>query len=348
MACFDLEHTGTGLSLEDAGNKAAQILLPFRLGHYRIRCEAVSDLSFGSDYLGSPLRGGFGHAFRRAVCPMKRTHCTECSERAVCVYANIFETSVLEADAFMRKSGDAPRPFIIRPPQEQRTGYGAGEGFNFEFVLIGKAMEYLIPIVHAFVIMGRHGIGQSGKRGQFKVLQVAEMGLEGGRQVIYSASDQNLVSANHHITQKEILDRYCHVPPRVSLNFLTRLELRKGGRRADIGFGVLFRRLQSRIASLAHLHCDIDCSEFKQTIFPVLSRAADRVETIGDRHLPWESGVRYSNRQKRRMPFGGTRGQLTFEGDLSPFWPFLLLGQWVHLGKKTTFGFGRYVIETKN
>jgi len=44
----------------------------------------------------------------------------------------------------------------------------------------------------------------------------------------------------------------------------------------------------------------------------------------------------------QRMPFGGRLGEIAFEGDLTPFWPFLVLGEHVHVGKKTSFGFGQY------
>ncbi len=132
----------------------------------------------------------------------------------------------------------------------------------------------------------------------------------------------------------------CPPPEKCTFRFLTRLELKEKSRYPDIRFGVLFRALLRRITTLAHLHCGIDCSGID---FAGLSHAADEIRTVSS-NLSYEYAERYSNRQKRRMPFGGLIGDITFEGDLAPFLPFIRLGEWVNVGKKTTFGLGRYEI----
>ena len=42
------------------------------------------------------------------------------------------------------------------------------------------------------------------------------------------------------------------------------------------------------------------------------------------------------------MDGNGLVGEAVYEGDLAPFWPFLVFGQWAHVGKNATFGLGRY------
>jgi CRISPR/Cas system endoribonuclease Cas6 (RAMP superfamily) len=42
------------------------------------------------------------------------------------------------------------------------------------------------------------------------------------------------------------------------------------------------------------------------------------------------------------MPVAGVTGSWRLAGDLRALWPFLYLGQWLHVGKKTTFGLGHY------
>ncbi len=59
----------------------------------------------------------------------------------------------------------------------------------------------------------------------------------------------------------------------------------------------------------------------------------------------WTTWARYSARQDRRMEWSGLVGTATYAGDLAPFWPYLVFGQWVHVGKGATFGLGAYRIE---
>jgi CRISPR/Cas system endoribonuclease Cas6 (RAMP superfamily) len=59
----------------------------------------------------------------------------------------------------------------------------------------------------------------------------------------------------------------------------------------------------------------------------------------------WKAWARYSARQGRRIEWTGLVGPAIYEADLAPLWPYLVLGQWVHVGKGVTFGLGRYRLE---
>ena len=61
----------------------------------------------------------------------------------------------------------------------------------------------------------------------------------------------------------------------------------------------------------------------------------------------WDDWSRYSRRQEARMSLGGFKGKVTFEGELDEFMPFLLLGEYIHVGKNTAFGLGKYVISNQ-
>jgi CRISPR/Cas system endoribonuclease Cas6 (RAMP superfamily) len=44
------------------------------------------------------------------------------------------------------------------------------------------------------------------------------------------------------------------------------------------------------------------------------------------------------------MKMGGFIGSITFRGNLEQFLPYLVLGEYIHVGKGTSFGLGKYRI----
>jgi hypothetical protein len=77
--------------------------------------------------------------------------------------------------------------------------------------------------------------------------------------------------------------------------------------------------------------------------FKSLIDGAHNIRLIYD-DTRWVSWFRYSSRQNKRMRWQGLVGTAAYEGNLTPFWPFLKFGQFVHIGHGATFGLGRYMV----
>jgi hypothetical protein len=63
--------------------------------------------------------------------------------------------------------------------------------------------------------------------------------------------------------------------------------------------------------------------------------------------LRWWDWERYSARQQTTMNFGGLIGGFELSGPpatLEKFVPLLKMGEWLHVGKGTTFGLGKYQV----
>lgn len=60
--------------------------------------------------------------------------------------------------------------------------------------------------------------------------------------------------------------------------------------------------------------------------------------------LHWQHPERYSSRQQSRIKLGGFVGKMSFGGDLGRFMPLLKLGEYLQVGKGTSFGLGKYKI----
>jgi|GEM_PF-143211 len=88
---------------------------PLDLSRYELTlraCEAASLPAF----LGSTLRGAFGHALKEAVCLMSHRDCSHCLVADRCIYPYLFETPVPADLPQFRGLQQAPHPFILAPP----------------------------------------------------------------------------------------------------------------------------------------------------------------------------------------------------------------------------------------
>jgi hypothetical protein len=86
------------------------------LARYQLRLRAARQAELPA-FLGSTLRGAFGHALKQAVCIMQHRDCERCMVAERCIYPYLFETPVPpDAVRLLRNQKQAPRPFILSPP----------------------------------------------------------------------------------------------------------------------------------------------------------------------------------------------------------------------------------------
>lgn len=127
----------------------------------------------------------------------------------------------------------------------------------------------------------------------------------------------------------------------VHLSFLTPTRLKYDGKLSPtLEFHILIRNLLRRISLLSYFHCEKELDlDFKGLI-----EKSKQISVVKS-DLKWYDWERYSNRQDTRMMMGGFIGPITFQGDFETFLPFLLLGEYIHVGKGTSFGLGEYEIK---
>ena len=126
----------------------------------------------------------------------------------------------------------------------------------------------------------------------------------------------------------------------LKLHFVTPTRLKfEGTLSPKLEFHILIRNLLRRISLLSYFHCGEELTlDFKGLI-----ESSKGIE-VEKEDLTWFDWERYSNRQETRMKLGGFAGEVTFRGGFDAFMPFLLLGQYIHVGKGTSFGLGKYRI----
>ena len=127
---------------------------------------------------------------------------------------------------------------------------------------------------------------------------------------------------------------------RITISLVTPLRLRFEGNITDsIEFHVLIRNLLRRISSLSYFHCD---EKLELDFKGIIERAKAVKQTASD--IKWFDWKRYSTRQEEWMSLGGVVGAVSYEGALTEFMQLLRLGEYIHVGKGTSFGLGKYEI----
>ncbi len=282
-------------------------LLP--VAKYLFRLKTKTRIQLAS-YKGSALHGGFGHALKK-ISPY--------------YYTNIFEPG---------QDGARPKPFVLLPPLDSDETYLPGREFTCELTLLGSAIHDFSICHAALDYLGRE-MGFGNNRGKFSI-EAMETALP--------VNPMQQDNPNQSITGHDIAAARALPTNRITLHFPTRLRLKADGHliRQAPPFQLFFARLLGRLNTLATFYGDgkIAQSELRQELLNL----AEHINLVRD-DVHWKDLPRYSGRQKQWMKFGGLLGSVTYEGDLEPFLSCLAVGEWIHVGGKTSFGLGKYVMD---
>jgi len=302
-------------------------------------------------FTGSTFHGILGRALSDVRYSDRRDACSECSCRPECRYANLysylFETPadhpfVHQAGESIRKNQkEYPKPIIIDPPDG--GVYSEGQQLKFEVTLVGKAVECL-----PFVVCGLRLFGQArfGASNECLMLESVIDGADSDSPIetlIYNGKTDTYTGHGIILNFNQITnDVYRATDSREStsnmhIRFLTPFRYRENNRLgAPLDFKIFMARILDRIELLS-VHSPLIDPFDKKAILD----AADLVRTERNT-LKWQDWERYSSRQNSRMKFGGYLGDIVFSGNLLPFLPYIKMGEYLHVGKQTSFGLGKY------
>lgn len=304
----------------------------FPVARYRLEFTTERPIRL-PEYAGSALRGVFGHALRRAACVTGARDCAGCALVRRCAYPAIFETPPPLAYE-RRKMANVPHPFVVEPPAWGHTDFRPGDTLAFDLVLIGPALRQL-PLV---LLAWRHALaaGLGPQQGSARLRCVS---VEGEQAPVLAEPDTGVRAHSQELRLSGIGE----APAQVTLVFETPLRLQSNGRALGIGELTPHQLLMALLRRVAQL-IELQLGGTLAVDFAALGAQARAIG--GDHDLRWRDWTRHSNRQGQHMVLGGAVGRWTLRGDLAPFWPLLVLGQWLHVGKNATFGLGRYRLES--
>ena len=302
------------------------------LWHLRFTLEPEEPIRLPRMNKGITLRGAFGVSLKNLVCVAKEASCDTCQIHSTCPYGVVFAPKVPDEAERLRLNRDIPRPFVIKPPLDGKEVYEPGEPLRFEMVLVGKCRDLFPYVIVSFNELGGRGIGVG--RGRFDLGPVECLDASGTPHVVMRADNEVV-----HTPQQEI--RLEQAPEweqdRVWVRFLTPVLLKERGKWAQPTFGALMKRLRDRINALSYFYCGMPL----EMDFRVFGKRAEEVRTV-HQDMKWVEESRYSKHRGIRQKLKGWVGEVVYQGDLQQFWPFLWLGQYIHVGKAAAFGQGWY------
>lgn len=279
----------------------------------RFRCTAVTPLTFEARELGYK-----GNAFHT---------------RFEAALANV---SAAAYGLLCGQRGASVKPYVLIPPLDGLAQYPPTLHFDLELLLVGEAVSRLDACRDALVFAGRRERGSV--RGRFEVEAIehllpaadgAAAAMPGGN----PATDPPQV-----VRAGQLMSPPAGRIEQLRLKLLTPLRLH-GASRQTPTFHALMRSLLRRAATLAAFDPALGAEDEAETA--ALLGLAKSIQTR-DAALTWFDWERASPSKDEWMKLGGYVGSTGFAGELTPFVPYLRLGEWLHVGGKASFGLGKY------
>jgi len=323
------------------------------IARYALTTRVQQPLSL-PDYAGSLLRGQLGAALRNVACMTRQPTCPGCPLIQTCPYSRIFEAPPPPKGSHaLQDFSSIPNPYIIEPPTPGARVLDADDNLAFHLVLVGHATEQLALIIFALQRALSQGLTRA--RIPADLLQVDWLDAAGEPHPIWHIERPVLQEHPAHITPPAINLLAAHAKltsatgqndQNITLHIGTPLRLQSQGKPLGIGQltpRALLATLARRIALLMEFHAG-------QSGW---GEAAKRITHLSDsltdtQDLHWFDWTRYSSRQQQEMTLGGVLGTWTLHGSqevLAEIYPWLWLGQWLHVGKNASMGLGGYRLQ---
>lgn len=301
---------------------------------------ALDDIEDLPEFRGAFWRGQFGRALKRLADPALADKASWAGAVATRHTGNIARTALYQ-EIFAPDASAGPQhlrplaPFVVDAP----SGPGrlkAGEHEMIGLTLIGaRAASALPAILAAFAWAAEQGLGGAndhGHRGRAQLVDAVVAWREPG--AICSVLDRDGIVTNVPAMPPGVPP----CPPAVTVHLGTPLRLVRGGQPLapdDLIAGDLLDALVRRISSLQRSHATPVAADFGALLGlcrQVRQQAAE-LDFI-DRH-------RWSGKQQQEIAMGGIIGHFRLPlAGFEPLWPWLWLGQWVHVGKGAVMGLG--------
>ncbi len=277
----------------------------------------------------SALRGGMGEMLLRQNCIGDRD-CLNCKFSDACIVYKTMYTRMERRPAFVQSESSVG--YLIEC-ESRRTHFYPGDGFFFYLTLFGDNVVYFSQYLQAFYQLGVVGMGKRNAR-----YRIDEVRNSRGQVVM---KDDRVYVENYKTEQV-----YDYVQRRFrelekqgfagEMVFHTPLCLKYQGEyikefSAEAVLPALFRRIMMMDYFIREY---IDQPELE----------GQEMLELAEQYAVPRTVPRFSERKGEKMYLRGITGRMKFASIPDVYIPYLLAGELFHIGKNTSFGFGRYTL----
>ena len=333
--------------------------------HLGLTFTAAADTVF-TRHKGSTLRNLFDTALYRLACNREKgcryrgpgaLDPTTCPEAADCSYTAI-------AMPFTSNRVRLPAAYLLKC-SDGRQRFETGKRLYFEILLFGRAGNgnHLLRLIAALDSLGQryfsldhfkaffepdHPEEAAATSGRLRLEKIEQFRPAGEKSVIFSRSFYRPPDVFPLAPAKTAAP----TTYTVTVEFITPVHLERktaGERRLltpnDFDFPLLFRSIRGRYQSLAGINLPAAGHDpYEDRLW----QEAGLVPPPRIRQADWHRIVRRKNRETvnlNRRDYHGFTGSFTFDQVSAGLLSWLRLGEKLHIGKLTTFGYGEYRLD---
>lgn len=276
----------------------------------------------------SAIRGGMGEMLLRMNCVRDR-NCGVCDFESECIVRRTMYSKFDIKPDFVT-TGESIG-YVLECEDYRETFY-EGDELEFQLILFGKTIVYLNQFFQAIAMLGMYGLGKEESRFQVTLIRNT------WEEVLF---DGNQIYMEHYGISRicEYVDARMRNHPKEWKNrivFTTPLTLKYHGEFIqEFQMEPIINAVKRRIYML-------NCFEGKEN--GRISQEFVAPEIVSQNHK-FAQVDRFSARQRGKMTLKGIAGRIQLETIEEDLLVLLLAGELIHIGKNTSFGFGRYHIE---
>lgn len=296
----------------------------------RFQAELISDTILPVTKVAA-LRGGMGEMLLRQNCVMDQ-NCGSCRFQRCCVVRHTFYSHMEKRPPYV--TGAESVGYLIECT-DPRTKFRRGSCFEFSLILFGDSIAFFNIYLQAFCQLGMVGLGKQKSRFQIRtVCSTRGEPVVSGNEVNMGAYRIGAVS-DYISDRKQILRKG---GGSWMVKFLTPLNMKYQQEVMRQFYGEALVKGAARRLQMLNYYTGTEAEIPEFSEYPEIIRQSVHTARV----------ERYSATQDSHMTLRGIMGTAVFAEIPEDCLDYLIAGELIHIGKNTSFGFGKYVLRREN